>query len=65
VRVWDIRRSGPTACLTSFDQHSDHSGHRQGLQQVTSELAKAHDGTVVTLAYAPDGNWLLSAGKRQ
>lgn len=64
VRLWDVRRSGTTACLTSFDQHLDHTGVREGGHRAEpSLLAKAHDGIVVTIAFTPDGLYLVSAGE--
>lgn len=63
VRLWDVRRSGPTACLTSLDQHADHHRRRApGLMGGPTELARAHDGWVVALAFTPNGGGLLSAG---
>jgi DNA excision repair protein ERCC-8 len=66
VRLWDVRRSGGAACLMTLDQHRDHSGlvgGRAPAQRRPTELAKAHDGWVVSVAYTPDGRWLLSAGE--
>lgn len=58
-----MRRSGPTACLATLDQHADHHRRRApGLMGGPTDLAKAHDGWVVSLAFTPNGSGLLSAG---
>jgi len=68
IRLWDIRRSSTSACLHSFDQHRDlgsapPSGRRPTVHSRPTELAKAHAGHVVSLAFTPDGRFLLSAGE--
>lgn len=62
MRLWDVRRSGTSACLTTLDQHADHRGRAPGLMGGPTELAKAHDGWVVSVEFTPNGCWLLSAG---
>ena len=63
MRLWDVRRSGGSACLATLDQHADHDRRRApGLMGGPTELAKAHDGWVVALAFTPNGAALLSAG---
>ncbi len=62
MRLWDVRRSGTSACLMTLDQHADHRGRAPGLMGGPTELAKAHDGWVVSVDFAPNGALLLSAG---
>jgi len=46
----------------TLDQHADHRGRAPGIMGGPTELAKAHDGWVVSVEFTPNGCYLLSAG---
>jgi DNA excision repair protein ERCC-8 len=64
IRLWDIRRGG---CLASLNQHSapDTSVFIDNQVSITNGrqwTAKAHDGSVTSICWTPDGRSLMSAG---
>ncbi|KAL6071698.1 DNA excision repair protein ERCC-8 [Balamuthia mandrillaris] len=67
VRLWDIRKAGTS--LLSLDQHnttgqtnlSSH-GHRNLQPSISSQVATAHDASVTSLCFTPDGLFLLTSG---
>lgn len=73
IRVWDIRRT--SCCLRSLDVH-DTLAERKRLASFSREApttvaaarskagkAVAHQGSVTSLVFSPDGSMLLSAGR--
>jgi DNA excision repair protein ERCC-8 len=68
VRLWDIRRSGQSACLHSFDRdlgvnevqfaHGEESPRRS----FANAAARAHGGPVNSLSFTPDGLYLITSG---
>ncbi|CAM9305104.1 unnamed protein product [Chrysoparadoxa australica] len=70
VLYWDIRRSGASACLHSFDMSGRDGGRRLSMSEHTigpqtsraSSVARAHAGAVNSLAFSRCGRFLLSAG---
>ena len=57
VRLWDVRRSGTTACIDSLS-YFEHGGATS-----TSRNALAHDGEVMSVEFACGGLYLVSSGK--
>lgn len=78
IRLWDVRKSGATACLLSFD----HQGYAQQPRRYeihaakkprcdndphvaatySTAIAHGHNG-VKTLCYTPDGRYIVSLGE--
>lgn len=60
VRLWDIRRSGDSACLAVLDVDAD--AEEGGAAQQSGSHGRAHAGAVHAVAFTPDGRRLATAG---
>jgi len=69
VRVWDLRRSGSTACLATLDRHAapaerrdaDDDGDALPWHSLGSVAATAHDAVVVHVGFC--NRWLVTVGR--
>ena len=70
VRLWDIRRSGVTACVCCLDMRRTRAskscrgnGASAPLKPLSSRHCAAHVGPVTALSFAPDGQHLVSSAQ--
>mmetsp|Transcript_27009 Transcript_27009/g.43506 ORF Transcript_27009/g.43506 Transcript_27009/m.43506 type:complete len:451 (+) Transcript_27009:581-1933(+) len=64
IRLWDLRRSGESACFANLDQHrvSENVLGKRKRKSVLDAQNTAHDGPVMALRFICGGNYLLSSG---
>jgi DNA excision repair protein ERCC-8 len=70
VRLFDVRRSGASACLLTLDWMQDHTATQTGVwyRRVDPKgdaIAKAHASSVSSVAFTKNGQTLLTAGAEE